>query len=85
MLLRLRLDIEYDGTDFAGWAVQPGRRTVEGTLRDALGGVFFGYDNLAVAGRTDAGVHALGQVASVDVEGGSHGGQRRGGAEHGAS
>ena len=68
--VRLRLDIEYDGTDFAGWAVQPGRRTVEGTLRDALGRLFAGYDNLAVAGRTDAGVHALGQVASVDVEGG---------------
>jgi tRNA pseudouridine38-40 synthase len=66
----LRLDIEYDGTDFAGWAVQPGSRTVEGTLRDALGRLFSGYDNLAVAGRTDAGVHALGQVASVDVEGG---------------
>ena len=69
--VRLRLDIEYDGTDFAGWAVQPGRRSVEGTLRDALGRVFAGYDNLAVAGRTDAGVHALGQVASADVEGGS--------------
>ena len=50
--------------------MQPGRRSVEGTLRDALGRVFSGYDNLAVAGRTDAGVHALGQVASVDVEGG---------------
>jgi tRNA pseudouridine38-40 synthase len=68
--MRLRLDIEYDGTDFAGWAAQPGFRTVEGTLRDALGTLFGGYDNLAVAGRTDAGVHALGQVASVDVSGG---------------
>jgi len=66
-----KLTLEYDGTPFAGWAVQPGRRSVEGTLRDALGRVFSGYDNLAVAGRTDAGVHALGQVASVDVEGGS--------------
>jgi tRNA pseudouridine38-40 synthase len=68
--MRLRLDIEYDGTDFSGWATQPGFRTVEGTLREALGSLFAGYDNLAVAGRTDAGVHALGQVASVDVKGG---------------
>jgi tRNA pseudouridine38-40 synthase len=68
--MRLRLDIEYDGTDFSGWAAQPGHRTVEGTLREALGALYPGYDNLAVAGRTDAGVHALGQVASVDVEGG---------------
>jgi tRNA pseudouridine38-40 synthase len=68
--MRLRIDIEYDGTEFAGWAAQPGFRTVEGTLRDALGQLFAGHDNLAVAGRTDAGVHALGQVASVDVKGG---------------
>jgi tRNA pseudouridine38-40 synthase len=66
----LRLDIEYDGTDFSGWAAQPGFRTVEGTLRDALGGLFAAFDGLTVAGRTDAGVHALGQVATVDVEGG---------------
>jgi tRNA pseudouridine38-40 synthase len=65
--VRLRLDIEYDGTDFSGWAAQPGFRTVEGTLRDALGALFESFDNLRVAGRTDAGVHALGQVASVDV------------------
>src|SRR4029079_7858048 len=68
--MRLRLDIEYDGTDFSRWAAQPGFRTVEGTLREALGGLFGGFANLAVAGRTDAGVHALGQVATVDVEGG---------------
>jgi tRNA pseudouridine38-40 synthase len=68
--MRLRLDIEYDGTEFAGWAAQPGFRTVEGTLRGALGQLFAGHENLAVAGRTDAGVHALGQVASVDVAGG---------------
>jgi len=68
--MRLRLDIEYDGTDFSGWAAQPGFRTVEGALRDALTKLFNSYDNLAVAGRTDAGVHALGQVASVEVEGG---------------
>jgi tRNA pseudouridine38-40 synthase len=68
--MRLRLDIEYDGTGFSGWAMQPGFRTVEGTLRDALGRLYAGFENLAVAGRTDAGVHALGQVASVDVKGG---------------
>jgi len=68
--MRLRLDIEYDGTEFSGWAAQPGFRTVEATLREAIGTLYAGYDHLAVAGRTDAGVHALGQVASVDVEGG---------------
>jgi tRNA pseudouridine38-40 synthase len=68
--VRLRLDIEYDGTDFSGWAAQPGGRTVEGALREALAGLYAGVDDLAVAGRTDAGVHALGQVASVEVEGG---------------
>jgi tRNA pseudouridine38-40 synthase len=68
--MRLRLDIEYDGTEFAGWAAQPGLRTVEGVLRGAVGQLFAAHDHLAVAGRTDAGVHALGQVASVHVEGG---------------
>jgi len=68
--MRLRLTIEYEGTDFSGWAVQPGARTVEGTLREALGQIYAGIDDLAVAGRTDAGVHALGQVASVEVKGG---------------
>jgi tRNA pseudouridine38-40 synthase len=68
--MRLRLDMEYDGTDFSGWAAQPGFRTIEGTLREALGKLYAGLDNLAVAGRTDAGVHATGQVASVDVKGG---------------
>ena len=59
-----KLTLEYDGTDFAGWAVQPGQRTVEGELRTALDQVFPGWTGLAVAGRTDAGVHALAQVAS---------------------
>jgi len=68
--VRLRLDIEYDGTGFSGWAAQPGLRTVEGTLREALGGLFGRFADLAIAGRTDAGVHAFGQVATVDVEGG---------------
>jgi len=68
--VRLRLTIEYDGTDFSGWAAQPGFRTVEGTLREALEQLYAGFDDLSVAGRTDAGVHALGQVASVEVKGG---------------
>jgi len=60
----VKLTLEYDGTGFAGWAAQPGQRTVEGELKAALDDVFPGWDGLAVAGRTDAGVHALGQVAS---------------------
>jgi tRNA pseudouridine38-40 synthase len=69
--VRLKLTLEYDGTGFRGWAPQPGLRTVEGTLREALERVFPSSSGLAVAGRTDAGVHALGQVASVDVDGGA--------------
>jgi tRNA pseudouridine38-40 synthase len=65
--VRLRLTLEYDGTGFSGWALQPARRTVEGELRAALDRVYPGWSGLAVAGRTDAGVHALGQVASLDV------------------
>src|SRR5260370_32807722 len=68
--MRLRLQIEYDGTPFRGWAAQPGLPTVEGALRAALATTFASYDHLAVAGRTDTGVHALAQVASVDVVGG---------------
>jgi tRNA pseudouridine38-40 synthase len=68
--VNLRLTLEYDGTGFHGWARQPGLRTVEGVLREALDAVFPRWDGLVVAGRTDAGVHASGQVASVDVEGG---------------
>ena len=68
--MRLRLTLEYDGTDFSGWASQPGLRTVEDELGRALAEVFPAVGRLAVAGRTDAGVHALGQVASVEVQGG---------------
>ena len=68
--MRLRLTLEYDGTGFHGWAAQPGLRTVEGVLRDALSALFPSWSGLAVAGRTDTGVHALGQVASAEVEGG---------------
>jgi len=66
----VRLELEYDGTGFAGWAAQPGRRTVESELRRALDAVFPEWDGLAVAGRTDAGVHARGQVASFSASAG---------------
>jgi tRNA pseudouridine38-40 synthase len=67
--VRLRLDISYDGTDFSGWARQPGRRTVEQTIADAVSMVARLVDApaLTVAGRTDAGVHAIGQVAHLDL------------------
>ena len=68
--VKLKLTLEYDGTGFRGWARQPGLRTAEGCVREALDAVFPRWDGLAVAGRTDAGVHATGQVASVDVDGG---------------
>jgi tRNA pseudouridine38-40 synthase len=68
--MRLKLTLEYDGTRFRGWAAQPNLRTVEGVVGDALGWTYDSSANLTVAGRTDTGVHALGQVASVDVEGG---------------
>jgi tRNA pseudouridine38-40 synthase len=66
----LKLTLEYDGGGFAGWAAQRGLRTVEGVVREALDAVFPRWRQLAIAGRTDAGVHALAQVASVTVEGG---------------
>jgi tRNA pseudouridine38-40 synthase len=65
--VRLRLDIAYDGTGFAGWAAQAGQRTVAGVLDEALTTVFRTPLRLFAAGRTDAGVHASGQVAHVDV------------------
>jgi tRNA pseudouridine38-40 synthase len=66
----LKLTLEYDGTGFRGWARQPGERTIEGVVREALDTVFTRAEGLAVAGRTDAGVHATGQVASVEADGG---------------
>jgi tRNA pseudouridine38-40 synthase len=68
--VRLKLTLEYEGTAFRGWARQPGERTVEGVLEEALRGTFSSAAALAVAGRTDAGVHALANVVSVEVEGG---------------
>ncbi|MGW1230185.1 tRNA pseudouridine(38-40) synthase TruA [Streptomyces sp. NPDC001478] len=68
-LVRVRLDLAYDGKDFSGWAKQTGRRTVQGEIEDALRTVTRSprtFD-LTVAGRTDAGVHARGQVAHVDL------------------
>jgi tRNA pseudouridine38-40 synthase len=67
--VRLRLDLAYDGTEFSGWARQPGLRTVEDTLARALLTALrlAEVPSLTVAGRTDAGVHASGQVAHVDV------------------
>ncbi|GAB3295943.1 tRNA pseudouridine(38-40) synthase TruA [Epidermidibacterium keratini] len=66
--VRVRLEIAYDGTDFSGWAMQPDRRTVCGELTDALAMILRTPVRLTVAGRTDAGVHATGQVAHVDLE-----------------
>src|SRR5437763_14410513 len=66
--VRLRLDLAYDGTDFHGWASQPGLRTVQGTLEAALAQVLrVGSVAVTCAGRTDTGVHARGQVVHLDV------------------
>ena len=67
--VRLRIDLSYDGSAFSGWAAQPGRRTVEDVVAAALGRVLRlpSSPRLTVAGRTDAGVHARGQVAHLDV------------------
>jgi tRNA pseudouridine38-40 synthase len=76
-LVRLRLDLGYDGTNFAGWATQPGLRTVQAVLEAALGTLFrVPRVPVVVAGRTDAGVHASGQVCHCDVDAG-HWAQQR--------
>jgi tRNA pseudouridine38-40 synthase len=67
---RIRIDLAYDGTGFSGWAKQPGRKSVAGVLEDALARVLRTDSttlSLVVAGRTDAGVHAIGQVCHVDI------------------
>jgi tRNA pseudouridine38-40 synthase len=64
----MRLDLAYHGARFAGWAAQPGERTVQGELEEALERLLGGATPLTVAGRTDAGVHAWAQVASFTSE-----------------
>lgn len=64
----VRLDIEYDGAGFRGWARQPSQRTVQGVLEAALAQILREETLLTVAGRTDTGVHALGQVASFETD-----------------
>jgi tRNA pseudouridine38-40 synthase len=67
-LLRIRVDLAYDGSQFSGWAAQPGRRTVQGELQTAFARVLRVPDaRIVVAGRTDAGVHSLGQVCHADI------------------
>src|SRR5829696_542161 len=68
-LVRVRLDLSYDGSGFAGWAAQPGHRTVQGVVEEALARILRTAVRLTVAGRTDAGVHATGQVAHADLPG----------------
>lgn len=70
-MTRVRLDLAYDGGNFSGWARQPGLRTVQGTVEEALARVLSlaAPPPITCAGRTDAGVHARGQVAHVDVDG----------------
>lgn len=65
--IRIKLDIAYDGTDFAGWAMQHEQRTVAGVVTRALEQILRCAIRLTVAGRTDAGVHATGQVAHCDI------------------
>lgn len=67
--MRIRIDLSYDGTDFKGWARQPGLRTVQDTLEAALAtSLRVAEARVVVAGRTDSGVHARGQVAHLDVD-----------------
>ncbi len=65
---KLRFEIAYDGTDFHGWQVQPGLPTIQGALEDVIGGIEGKPVQVTSSGRTDAGVHALAQIAAVCIE-----------------
>ncbi len=65
---RLRFEVAYDGTDFSGWQVQPGLPTIQGVLQEIIGGIEGKPVHVAASGRTDAGVHAMAQVAAVTLE-----------------
>src|SRR4030042_861869 len=68
LVRNIKLTIEYDGTDFHGWQIQPGLRTIQGGIKERIAQTTQGEVNLIGAGRTDAGVHALGQVANFQTE-----------------
>jgi tRNA pseudouridine38-40 synthase len=65
---RIRMTVAYDGTDFHGWQVQPGLATIQGTLEAVMAGIEKRPVHVAGSGRTDAGVHALAQVAAITIE-----------------
>src|SRR5277367_1498574 len=64
---RIRITLSYDGSDYHGWQVQPGLATIQGTLETVLEGIEGGPVQVAGSGRTDAGVHALAQVAALSL------------------